>query len=615
MDHATTEPAEPGTAALLTAGVLAQEDQLHGPVAADKLDLEHQLGAREGEMTLRQGLAKGGAATFVILLILNSLDEFESAALTVLGPDIAYTLGISDGAMVFITVVSTAFFVVGAVPLGYLADRVKRAPIVGVCTLIFSAMVFLSGLAVNAFMLFWVRFGAGISKANTLPVHSSLLADTYPISVRGRIAGTTAMVGRIVAAISPLLVGGIAVAAGGVENAGWRWAFYLLGLPVAVAAVVAFRIKEPPRGQWEKKDIYTTDVVEEDDAPVSMEAGFARIWQIRTMRSVVVAFSALGFIIFPRESLSNFFLEEEFGLDALGRGLVAFAIGVCMAIVLPFAGKFFDKLYREDPAKALALVGYLILPGAVMIPIQFNMPNVVLFTITGMPTTVAAGAAFAMVGPMMQQIVPYRLRGIGTAVGTLYIFLIGALGGALLSALLVGSFGERTAVIVLSVPATLIGGTILIRSSRYIRNDIAMVVDDLKRDQAEAERRAADPDNIPALSVDGINFAYGPVQVLFDVNFHVDKGETLALLGTNGAGKSTILKVIAGLGTPSQGSVRLNGRNITYSTPEQRAGMGIQMLPGGKGVFPSMTISENLQMGGYQLRGDKDLLAERIDSV
>lgn len=565
-------------------------------------------------MTLRQGLARGGPMTFVILLVLNSLDELESAALTVLGPDIAETLGISDGAMVFITVVATAFFVVGAVPLGYLADRVRRAPIIGVCTLIFSAMVFLSGLAVNAFMLFWTRFGAGISKANTIPVHNSLLADTYPVTVRGRIGGATAMVGRAVAALSPLLVGGIAVAAGGVEEEGWRWAFYLLGVPVAIAAFAAFRLKEPVRGQWEKKDVLS-EVVDERDVPISMEAGFARIWQIRTMRSVIVAFSALGFILFPRESLSNFFLEEEFGLDALGRGLVAFSIGVCMAVALPFAGRYFDRLYREDPAKALAMVGYLILPGAVMVPIQFNMPNVVLFTLAGIPTTVAAAAAFAMVGPMLQQVVPYRLRGIGTAIGTLYIFLIGALGGALLSALLVGSFGERTAVIALSVPSTLIGGAILVSSSRYIRDDIAMVVEDLQREHTEGVAMAADPDNIPALSVSGVDFSYGPVQVLFDVSFHVEAGETLALLGTNGAGKSTVLRVIAGLGTPSQGAVRMHGRNITFTTPEQRAAMGIQMLPGGKGVFASMSVRENLEMGAYLLRGDRTVQRARIDSV
>lgn len=605
-----------GSAASLTAGVLAQEDELRGSTSAAELDSDHHLGAREGEMTLRQGLAKGGTYTFIVLMILNSLDELESAALTVLGPDIGLSLGISDGTMVFITVVASSFFVVGAVPLGYLADRMKRAPIVGVCSLIFSSMVLLSGFAVNAFMLFWTRFGTGISKANTVPVHNSLLADTYPVSVRGRIGGSIAMVGRVVAAVSPLLVGAIAYAAGGVEEEGWRWAFYLLGIPVAIAAFAAFKIKEPPRGQWEKKDALAEGVTAIDDQVlVSMEAGFARIWQIRTMKSVVIAFSALGFILFPRESLSNFFLEEEFGLDALGRGLVAFSTGICLALVLPFAGKYFDRLYKRDPAKALALVGYLILPGAVMVPIQFNMPNVVLFTIAGIPTTVAAGAAFAMVGPMLQQIIPYRLRGIGTAVGTLYIFLIGALGGALVSSLLVGSFGERTAVIVLSVPSTLIGGLILINSSRYIRGDIAMVVEDLRREQAEAEVVANDPDNVPALSVSGIDFSYGAVQVLFGVDFHVEHGETLALLGTNGAGKSTVLKVIAGLGNPSQGSVRLYGKNVTFTTPEHRAAMGIQMLPGGKGVFASMTIRQNLEMGSFLLRGDKDLQRERIASV
>ena len=360
-----------GRAAVLTSGVLALEDELHG--AEDPiLDKDLILGANEEEMTLRQGLAKGGMTTFVILLILNSLDELESAALTVLGPDIARTLDMSDGAMVFVSVVASAFFVVGAVPLGYLADRYRRAPIIGVCSLLFSAMVFLSGFVVNAFMLFWVRFGAGIAKANTIPVHNSLLADTYPVTVRGRIGGTVAMTGRAVAALSPLAVGAIAVAAGGVEGEGWRWAFYLLGIPVAVVAVLAFRLPEPVRGQWEKRDVLAsatedadvaevaveadvpTAVAENADVPISMEAGFARIWQIRTMRSVIVGFSALGFVLFPRESLSNFFLEEEFGLDALGRGVVAFTTGLCMAVALPFAGRAFDRLYRRDPAKALA---------------------------------------------------------------------------------------------------------------------------------------------------------------------------------------------------------------------------------------------------------------------
>jgi ABC-type branched-subunit amino acid transport system ATPase component len=74
----------------------------------------------------------------------------------------------------------------------------------------------------------------------------------------------------------------------------------------------------------------------------------------------------------------------------------------------------------------------------------------------------------------------------------------------------------------------------------------------------------------------------------------VHRGETLALLGTNGAGKSTILRVISGLEVPERGVVRLNGQNITYVTPEARARLGIIELPGGKGVFPNLTVSQNL---------------------
>jgi ABC-type branched-subunit amino acid transport system ATPase component len=103
------------------------------------------------------------------------------------------------------------------------------------------------------------------------------------------------------------------------------------------------------------------------------------------------------------------------------------------------------------------------------------------------------------------------------------------------------------------------------------------------------------------------------VQVLFDVGFEVRRGEVLALLGTNGAGKSTILRAIAGLGTPARGVVRLNGRNITYTTPEQRARLGIRILLGGKGVLPAMTVQENLEMAAFIYRGDRDEVRRRLD--
>ena len=145
----------------------------------------------------------------------------------------------------------------------------------------------------------------------------------------------------------------------------------------------------------------------------------------------------------------------------------------------------------------------------------------------------------------------------------------------------------------------------IIRSAHYIRNDLSLVVMELQEEQEEHKRQEADPDEIPVLQLSNVDFSYGHVQILFGVNFEVKRGEVLALLGTNGAGKSTSLNVAAGLEIASRGAVRLNGRNITYTTPEQRARLGIHLLPGGKGVFGPMTVAENLEMGGFVYRSDR----------
>jgi ABC-type branched-subunit amino acid transport system ATPase component len=153
----------------------------------------------------------------------------------------------------------------------------------------------------------------------------------------------------------------------------------------------------------------------------------------------------------------------------------------------------------------------------------------------------------------------------------------------------------------------------MLRSARFIRNDLSLVVAELREEMAEHTRQQEAPDDVPVLQVVDVDYSYGPVQVLFDVAFEVRRGEVLALLGTNGAGKSTILRAIAGLGTPARGVVRLNGRNVTYTTPEQRARLGVRILLGGKGVFPAMTIEENLEMAAFVYRHDDADFQRRLE--
>jgi ABC-type branched-subunit amino acid transport system ATPase component/predicted MFS family arabinose efflux permease len=565
-------------------------------------------------MTLAQGIRVGGWLMFVVLTAIVTLDELEGAAINVLAPEIRRTFHISNGAIVFIGTASAAFFVLGAVPMGWLADRVKRVPIVAWSSLLFGGFVVASGFAVNSFMLFWTRFATGIAKANTIPVHGSLIADNYPIGVRARMSAAMQGGAHAVGLVSPILVAAIATIAGGTE--GWRWSWYLLGIPVSVVAFGAFFMKEPPRGQFEKDHVLGEVIEEARPAPISMEAAFARLKRIATIRTVLVAFCALGFGLFSQGTLSSLYLDQNLHVgNVLDRGILLSLSGIAALPLLPFVGKYFDRTYRRDPARALAVVGLLILPSALFTPLQFSVHSRVWFVVLGIPQAVLTTSAFAMVGPVLYAVVPYRLRGMGSALTTMYIFFIGGFLGGVVAGLFTNAIGTRGTVIVLGVPSAIIGGLLLMNGARFIRHDLSLVVAELLEEQEEHHKRAESGAEVPVLQVIDVDFSYGPVQVLFDVGFEVKRGEVLALLGTNGAGKSTILRIVSGLGVPQRGVVRLNGQNITYVTPEGRVKLGIVELPGGNGVFPSLTVAQNLSVSARLLTGPADEREHRMHDV
>jgi ABC-type branched-subunit amino acid transport system ATPase component len=120
---------------------------------------------------------------------------------------------------------------------------------------------------------------------------------------------------------------------------------------------------------------------------------------------------------------------------------------------------------------------------------------------------------------------------------------------------------------------------------------------------------------LPLLSIIDVDTYYGPVQSLYGVSIDVKPGETLALLGTNGAGKSTLLKAISGLIPVARGSVTFDGTDVTHRPVHQRVNAGVVLVRGGVGVFPTLTVRDNLQLGGYTLGRRKRHLSKRIDHV
>jgi len=121
----------------------------------------------------------------------------------------------------------------------------------------------------------------------------------------------------------------------------------------------------------------------------------------------------------------------------------------------------------------------------------------------------------------------------------------------------------------------------------------------------------AEPPSEALLSCRGIDMAYGPVQILFGVDFDVAPGEIVALLGTNGAGKSTLLKGICGLVRPKRGTVTFKDEDVTNLSADVTTHRGISLMPGGKGVFPTLTVAENLRLAAWLIRHDQ----ERIEAA
>lgn len=116
------------------------------------------------------------------------------------------------------------------------------------------------------------------------------------------------------------------------------------------------------------------------------------------------------------------------------------------------------------------------------------------------------------------------------------------------------------------------------------------------------------------LKVENLNVHYGVIQALHDVSFEVNEGEIVSLIGANGAGKSTVLKVLSGLHRLTDGKILFHDREMQKSSTKKIVESGISLVPEGRHVFAGLTVLENIEMGAY-LRKDKGNLKKDMDHV
>jgi len=550
-------------------------------------------------------LVDGGPVyPLLILFGLNAVDELDRAAFGVLLPEIRDAFGLNLTGVLTLTAVTGIVALLLQVPIGLLVDRSRRTSMALAGAAAWGMASFATGLAPTIVALAIFRVWSGLGKAVIDPTHNALIADYYPPETRIKAYSFHRAANAVGQFVGPLSAGLIAF------YTNWRIPFIVFAVPTMVLVVLGLRMREPVRGAHERRAVGMSDeVIATEEIPPSFAESWRMVWRIEALRRIWYALPFLTLATVGYGTLAALLYESKFGLDARARGFIAAGIEPVQLIGLLVGATVGTRLMARNAGLALRLVSFVSALSAGIAALWALAPS--------LPLAILANALLSMAGAILAPAItsaltlaiPPSARGMGLAVGSLWVLpgllilpVIGAIGD---------QWGIQTGMLVMT-PVLLVGGLVIASSGKVITRDIEQVwATTAARAEVLHERRKGLQ---KLLLVRGLDVSYGDVQVLFDVSFEVDEGEIVALLGTNGAGKSTLLKAIAGVVEAQRGAVIFDGREMTFAPPNEVASRGLMMMPGGGGVFPSLTIDENLTVATYLLR-DEASSDDALDKV
>ena len=543
----------------------------------------------------------GGGPIYPLLILfgLNAVDELDRTAFTVLLPEIREEFGLNlTGVLGIVAAVGAAALAL-QVPIAQLADRGSRSRLTLIGAGVWAVFSFVTGLAWVLWALAVARAGSGIGKAVVDPTHNSLIADYYAPEHRNKVFAFHRSANVLGQIVGPIVAGLIAY------QFGWRWPFIIFAVPTAILVVVGLRMKEHIRGAHERRAMGATEeAIATEEEPPSYAEAWRMMWKIESLKRIWFALPFLAASLIGFGTFASLLYDEVFNFDERARGVLAAAVEPAGLVGLVIGARIGTRLMARDPGLVLKFLALTAFFNAGVMVIFASAP--VWWVATG--AAAVASLVNAMFVPtifaVLSMAIPPRARALGFSIGSLWILpglivlpLIGAIGDA---------WGIRWGMGMMA-PVYLIGGLILSTAGFVIKDDIAQVWQTAAaRAEVATERRAG---RSKLLLVRGLNVSYGDVQILFDVDFEVEEGEIVALLGTNGAGKSTLLKSISGVVEADRGAIMFDGREMTFAPPNEVAQRGVIQVAGGQGVFPSLTVQENLDVAGWLHRRDPEGLA------
>ncbi|HWL87240.1 MAG TPA: MFS transporter [Polyangiaceae bacterium] len=363
--------------------------------------------------------ARGGKGNWYglfLLSLINFLNFFDRTVPAVVLEPLRREFGLNDTQLGVLLTAFTLIYAVAGLPLGRLADRVKRTWILAVGVFAWSVMTAASGVAHTYWTLFFARLGVGIGEASCAPAANSMIGDMFPSERRARALGIF-MLGLPIGNVAAFGVAGVVA-----QKYGWRAPFFVAAVPGLIVALLASMLREPVRGSQEAYRV---------DAAVPVRAPFSRILTIRTVWWIIASGAACNFAAYTMHSFLPALLIRYHGLNiAQAGGVSALLLGLTGLLGLTTGGPLADRLHQLFPRGRLTFGAVALFVASPLLWFGLSRPAGALAALV---VSVFFGwllfyAYYVTVYSSLQDVVEPRLRATAMAV---YFFFQYVLGGAL----------------------------------------------------------------------------------------------------------------------------------------------------------------------------------------
>jgi ABC-type branched-subunit amino acid transport system ATPase component/predicted MFS family arabinose efflux permease len=582
---------------------------------------------RPTRQSLGAALRQSGTGWYPLAALCTlALVQFGPAAvLNLEGPNLSQSLGISASALSTVNMVNFLAISIATLPAAALVrHKARRAVLVLAVGFAWSIFTLFTGFVINLWGLLCVLLVGGIAGGGVAALHAPLVMDLYAPDVRVRALSVYQLAQRLAFSIGPLVVG-ISTA---FFHLSWRGVFVVVGVLCLLGTLAASRLRDPGFGRYDiarvRQVVRQTFAREHGEstgpaksAEMELQLGFfetcRRVLLIPTVVQVLPVSLLVGAFIFPFQTYFQFFLAYRWGMDTTARASLLAVLPLFTIPGLLWFGRHGERVFRENPERLLQLLARIVLVAsfctiaAVAVPVFGLMVAFIGLAFAGF-SVLAPGATVVI----LSLVRPHMRSNVAAFQGILAAGVGGA-GTLLLLQTFQVRFGSAVALVVWATQGLSIA-LIVRRAAKTVNRDLDRLIDEVVEEEQLADLRSRGH-RLPLLACRHVDFSYGPLQVLFDVNFTVDDGELVALLGTNGAGKSSLLRVISGLGLPSKGSVNFRGADVSYAAAERRIPLGIVTVLGGRAVFRSMTVVDNLRIFGHMYGRDARRIEQGIEAA